>query len=407
LQQEGSWVDLEGDSLTFSNWLPGQPDNHVTVQHHAIIASADGRWDDTSNRGGWLYDGGWSGGHVNLTVIEFESPPTNTNPIANLDGGFSVLADLDLRIAMADLLANDSDADGDTLSITAVSGATIDGTEIVFNASTVGTDGFTYTISDGRGGTDTADVEVVVTEPTAGPTPILVTNPFTMNGSTTEALVLSDMPAYQLASGTMAVTFTPTDVSGQRFLMSKDSGGYDDGGHFGLYILDGKIGVRFQSTDNTHSFLTDAVISPGEEAHVALTFGASNGFTVYVDGQAVGGDGYTGALIGNTEPIVLGATQWASSDGVANRLDLPFDGEIARFEIYDEVLDAAMLVNLADPIEMADQMIFQENSASLDGDTLDLQLRPPKQEIEVLANGQDSSSEDFDFKVDPMADDLL
>ena len=66
--------------------------------------------------------------------------------------------------------ANDSDPDGDALTITAVGGAghgsvvNNSGASLTYTPSTgyVGTDGFTYTVSDGRGGTATANVSVTV-----------------------------------------------------------------------------------------------------------------------------------------------------------------------------------------------------------------------------------------------------
>ncbi|MFV0360712.1 Ig-like domain-containing protein [Tropicimonas sp.] len=68
-----------------------------------------------------------------------------------------------------DVLANDSDADGDALSIDSVTqGASgsvaIAGGQVVYtpNAGFSGTDSFSYTISDGRGGTSTATVAVTV-----------------------------------------------------------------------------------------------------------------------------------------------------------------------------------------------------------------------------------------------------
>lgn len=67
------------------------------------------------------------------------------------------------------VLANDSDPDGDTLTITSVSTpsigfASISGAQIEYVAPffASGFDSFTYTISDGNGGTDTATVSVTV-----------------------------------------------------------------------------------------------------------------------------------------------------------------------------------------------------------------------------------------------------
>ncbi len=83
---------------------------------------------------------------------------------------------------LVDVLANDSDPDGDTLTITAVSSpahgtATITSGGISYTpaAGYSGADSFTYTISDGRGGTATASVAVTVNPPAdANQAPIAV-----------------------------------------------------------------------------------------------------------------------------------------------------------------------------------------------------------------------------------------
>ena len=78
------------------------------------------------------------------------------------------------------MLANDSDPDGDPLTIIGVtapaSGSVVaNGASITYTpaAGFAGTDRFTYTIDDGRGGTATANVTVTVNPPPNGP-PIAV-----------------------------------------------------------------------------------------------------------------------------------------------------------------------------------------------------------------------------------------
>ncbi|MFG1311988.1 cadherin-like domain-containing protein, partial [Xanthobacter tagetidis] len=75
-----------------------------------------------------------------------------------------------LVIPAAELLANDGDLDGDALSVTGFGGAS--GGTLVYSGGTFtftpdadfnGPASFTYTVSDGKGGTDTATVAVSVT----------------------------------------------------------------------------------------------------------------------------------------------------------------------------------------------------------------------------------------------------
>ena len=107
-------------------------------------------------------NGGTDTATVTVTVT-----PANDAPVANNDTA-TVAEDGSTSISV---LANDSDVDGDTLSVTSASnpanGSVVinpDGTiGYTPDADFTGTDTFTYTISDGNGGTDTATVTVTVT----------------------------------------------------------------------------------------------------------------------------------------------------------------------------------------------------------------------------------------------------
>ncbi len=106
---------------------------------------------------------------VSITVL---SPPDAQDDSATLDARTS---------ANINVLANDSDPDGDTLTVQSITQPS-NGTSTLNSDNTVtytpnsdftGSDGFTYTISDGKGGTATATVHLTV-NPLA--TTISVTN---------------------------------------------------------------------------------------------------------------------------------------------------------------------------------------------------------------------------------------
>ncbi len=94
--------------------------------------------------------------------------PVNDPPAAQDDAGEARL-DRQLRV---DVLANDDDPDGDRLTITAVSDSSVLGGTVVILGTDVGylpplgwtgePDSFTYTVSDGNGGTDTATVRITL-----------------------------------------------------------------------------------------------------------------------------------------------------------------------------------------------------------------------------------------------------
>ena len=94
----------------------------------------------------------------------------NTSPDAVDDVGLTTPEDTALVIAAASLLANDVDIDGDTLTVTAVGNAiggmvALANGQVTFtpSANFNGPASFSYTVSDGNGGSDTATVSLTVT----------------------------------------------------------------------------------------------------------------------------------------------------------------------------------------------------------------------------------------------------
>jgi large repetitive protein len=110
------------------------------------------------------------------TTQAFSWTVTNPAPTAAND---TASTSEDTPIASLNVLANDSDPDGDPLTVTAASAANgtvtinADGTlKYVPNVNFNGTDTITYTISDGQGGTSTATVTVTVAAVNDAPTPV-------------------------------------------------------------------------------------------------------------------------------------------------------------------------------------------------------------------------------------------
>ncbi|HEY0371314.1 MAG TPA: Ig-like domain-containing protein [Thermoanaerobaculia bacterium] len=138
---------------------------------HASGATTDQRGlprpcDDGSLANATGGDGGDVGAFERQVSCVTGNPPTAVDDAANVDqdSGFNAI----------DVLANDSDPDGDALTITAVTqgangAVTFTATSVSYApaAGFTGVDSFTYTIDDGSGGTDTATVTVTVndTEP--------------------------------------------------------------------------------------------------------------------------------------------------------------------------------------------------------------------------------------------------
>jgi parallel beta-helix repeat protein len=120
-----------------------------------------------------------AGAGWDIGVYEYESaappPPTNQPPDAVNDAA-TVAAGGSVVVPV---LANDSDTDGDALTVSLASGpangtATVNANGTITYAPAAGfsgTDTFTYRVSDGKGGTDTATVTITVTAPPPPPPP--------------------------------------------------------------------------------------------------------------------------------------------------------------------------------------------------------------------------------------------
>jgi hypothetical protein len=99
----------------------------------------------------------------------------NTPPVAGADT-LGTDRNQSVNAAVSKLLANDRDADGDTLGITSVASVSAQGGSVALAGGVItysppvdftGADSFTYTLSDGRGGSATAIVAVTVRSPNA------------------------------------------------------------------------------------------------------------------------------------------------------------------------------------------------------------------------------------------------
>jgi len=50
--EEGKWVWVTGEPVTFTNWYRGEPNNFGKIEHYAVITSPDGPhgpWADLSS----------------------------------------------------------------------------------------------------------------------------------------------------------------------------------------------------------------------------------------------------------------------------------------------------------------------------------------------------------------------
>ena len=105
------------------------------------------------------------GGATATAMVSVTVTAVNDIPVAEND---TASTDEDIAVSLS-VLSNDSDVDGDTLIISSVTNplngtAVINGINIIYEPNTnySGTDSFTYTVSDGNGGSATATVHITV-----------------------------------------------------------------------------------------------------------------------------------------------------------------------------------------------------------------------------------------------------
>ena len=154
--------------------------------------------------------------------------------------------------------------------------------------------------------------------------------------------------AYELENGTISFWMKDTGHIGEDTgLFSKDSSGYDDGGHLSIMTdSDGSIKVRLQSDSGSYEVKSDAgSITLNEWSQVTFSFG-DEGMKLYIDGTLVDTDSYTGGLENNTSAIALGANAWCTGDtwdtdtntwsktGLSN----PYSGLLDEVAIFDRAL---------------------------------------------------------------------
>ncbi|MEO1686431.1 MAG: LamG-like jellyroll fold domain-containing protein, partial [Pseudomonadota bacterium] len=163
--------------------------------------------------------------------------------------------------------------------------------------------------------------------------------------------LVEDASAFDIDAGALSVVFNADDVNANQGLFSRDSNGYDEGGHLSVWIENGEIVVRLQSDDG-NTYLR-APVEAGETTSAVIAFGQgaegeTDGVKLFLNGELADSDAYSGGIGGNDEPLVIGATQRRSGDGVADRVENVFQGEIHQIELYDQPLAADQIQTLAD-----------------------------------------------------------
>ncbi len=186
-------IDVDGDTLTVTEFIIGgttyAPGTTVSLAEGDLTLNADGSFtfDPAADFNGAVPQVTYTitdGSITDTATLDITITPVNDAPVATDDAN-STAEDTTLTVAAASgLLANDTDIDGDTLSVTDF---TVGGSSYAAGATaslaegdlTINADGSytfvpatdyngpvpvaTYTVDDGNGGTDTATLTIAVT----------------------------------------------------------------------------------------------------------------------------------------------------------------------------------------------------------------------------------------------------
>ncbi|UMA66195.1 Ig-like domain-containing protein [Roseivivax marinus] len=341
-------TDLDGDTVTIDSIGSGPANGSATIEADGQVTytpDADFFGTDTFELVVSDGNGGTDTSEVTVTVNGLEDDPEAVNDVAETVTDAPVIIDV---------LANDSDADGDLLMVTGttapVSGSVAvngDGTVTYTpDAGFVGTDTFDYTLSDGDGPTATATVTVEVSEPSSLPTPVFEVGGVTgFNGSSGSVINVAPTPDLEIAEGTIAFSFIDDNPSARQGLVVKDASGFAGGGnHFAAYIESGDLKVRFQDGANSETFVFD--ITANQEYEVAAVFDG-DGVELWIDGVlADSAPGFVMDWTGNGEYLQVGGLGWGSATGGSNFTN-PFSGQMADVAIFDAALEEEQIGLLA------------------------------------------------------------
>jgi VCBS repeat-containing protein len=266
----GNDSDVDGDTLSVSSVGSA---SHGT----ASLVSGTVKYVPNANYNGpdsFTYtvsdgNGGTATAKVDLTVR-----PVNDDPVA-ADDAKSTDEDQTLTFPSSDLKSNDSDVDGDSLSVTSV-GAASHGTTNLANDGTVtytpaanynGPDSFTYTVSDGNGGTATAKVDVTVNP--VNDNPVAADDAKSTNEDTTLTFPSSDLKSNDSDVDGDALSVTnvgaashgTTNLANDGTVTYTPATNYNGPDSFTYTVSDGNGGTATAKVDVTVKAVNDAPVA--------------------------------------------------------------------------------------------------------------------------------------------------
>lgn len=373
-------TDPDGDTITYSaqnlptgatfvgqtfSWTPTAAD---AGSYSVTFTASDGTSQDSET----------------MTITVSSSASTNQSPDAVND---TISTIKNNAVITGNVLANDTDPDGDTLSITSFTSTgngTIDnngnGTfTYTPNANFTGTDTFTYTISDGNTGTDTATVTITVNNEAPAPDLVLYmeltndnpadgvddsssyNNDGTINGNVSlttdrngnansaynfdgsgDLVSIPHSSSFDTDTVTVAAWIYQNEAGDDR-VVCKASGTAIADHIFSLGVVNtaanqSVVRTRLATDSGSYSFDSTTTFSTNTWNHLAFTY---DGQSVHIFINGVERDTFnaTGLLQKTSIPVVIG-----NVDLINNRY---FSGKIDDVKVYNYALSAANIASLA------------------------------------------------------------
>ena len=339
----------------------------------AAVVNADGSvtyTPDPDFNGSDSFDVGITDGvNVSVSTVNVTVSPVNDTPVAADDRALTSAS----KPLVIDLLGNDTDVDGDTLSILFAEDPA-NGTVVNNQNGTVtyspdngffGEESFRYTVSDG---TETAEATVTVSVMNL-PVPV-VDEPQELffDGTRGSVVETPHSAVYALSDATLSFTFNASNTNGQQGLFAKDATGFSGGGnHLAVYLDGTELVVRIQG-ESDQEIISIPGISSGTDYSFAIAFGPQ-GATLFLDAEAVAGTSVAMDWSNSAEYTQWGGRGWASQSGEPG-FDAPLEGVISQVKLFDLVLSPDQVAELrrtetnnSSPSPLPDSIVIDEDSS--------------------------------------------
>jgi hypothetical protein len=164
----GNDADVDGDTLTVTTPTPSAGHGTVSCTGAGVCTYTPEAGFTGTDSFTYEISDGHGGTDIATVNVDVTAEPPNQDPSA-ADDELTTAEDTAKDLTV---LANDTDPDGDSLTVTSASPPAAHGTVSCTSAGECtytpaanyhGPDGFDYTVSDGKGGTDTGHVSITVT----------------------------------------------------------------------------------------------------------------------------------------------------------------------------------------------------------------------------------------------------